>query len=410
MVVMTSPLRAGPLLSADEFAHVRRRTIFECCKWDPQFEDVRTLAPFPLVLEVQTWRSLAADAVELGRETLAAEAELLLRPDLHANLSLSRPVRRALQQAAQAGATHGIARTLRFDFHPTAEGWRISEVNSDVPGGFIEAQGFTTLMAETCPDLRPTGSPADVLFESITAAIGPRASIGLIHATAYSDDRQVMTYLQQAFERRGATTHLVSPHQVAWTGGRASLSCDWGNGPLDALVRFYPAEWLPELPHRSDWTHYFAGGRTPLCNPATALLTQSKRLPLVWDQLETPLPTWRRCLPETRSPREVDWRSNGTWLVKPALGRVGEDVAVRSAMSATAWRRIARSARWFPRHWVAQRQFESLSVETPLGPMHVCLGIFVIDGRAAGIYGRMARVPLIDARAYDVAVLIDAED
>jgi glutathionylspermidine synthase len=407
---MTPSLRAGPLLAAADFAHVRRRTIFECCKWDPQFEDVRTLAPFPLVLDTATWRRLAADAVELGRETLAAEAELLQRPDLHADLCLPRRVRHALQQAMRVGPTPGTARTLRFDFHPTADGWRISEVNSDVPGGFIEAQGFTRLMAQASPRLRPAGSPADVLAESITAAIGPRASVGLVHATAYSDDRQVMTYLQRAFERRGATTHLVSPQQVAWTGGRASLSCDWGNGPLDALLRFYPAEWLPELPYRSDWTHFFAGGRTPLCNPATALLTQSKRLPLVWDRLETPLPTWRRCLPETRSPRDVDWRSNGIWLVKPALGRVGEDVAVRGATSATAWRRIDRSARWFPRHWVAQRRFESVPVETPLGPMHVCLGIFVIDGRAAGIYGRMARVPLIDARAYDVAVLIDAED
>ena len=407
---MTAPLRAGPLLAADEFAHVRRRTIFECCKWDPQFEDVRTLAPFPLVLDAETWRALAVDAVQLGRETLAVESELLQRPDLHAELSLAHSVRRALQQALQAGATPGIARTLRFDFHPTAEGWRISEVNSDVPGGFIEAQGFTALMAEVCPHLRPAGMPADVLVESVTAAIGPRAAIGLVHATAYSDDRQVMTYLQQAFERRGTMTHLVSPQQVAWTGGRATLSCDWGNGLLDALVRFYPAEWLPELSRRSDWMHYFAGGQTPLCNPATALLTQSKRLPLVWDRLQTPFPTWRRCLPETRSPRGVDWRSNGTWLVKPALGRVGEDVAVRGATPATAWRRIARSARWFPRHWVAQRRFESLPVETPLGPMHVCLGIFVIGGRAAGIYGRMARVPLIDARAYDVAVLIHTED
>jgi hypothetical protein len=42
--------------------------------------------------------------------------------------------------------------------------------------------------------------------------------------------------------------------------------------------------------------------------------------------------------------------------------------------------------------------------------MHVCLGVFVVDGRAAGTYGRMARVPLIDARAYDVAVLVDLQE
>lgn len=29
---------------------------------------------------------------------------------------------------------HG-PRFLRFDFHPTEEGWRLSEANTDVPGG-----------------------------------------------------------------------------------------------------------------------------------------------------------------------------------------------------------------------------------------------------------------------------------
>jgi hypothetical protein len=33
--------------------------------------------------------------------------------------------------------------------------------------------------------------------------------------------------------------------------------------------------------------------------------------------------------------------------------------------------------------------------------------VYVIDGRAAGIYARVARKPLIDGRAQDAAVLID---
>jgi len=34
-----------------------------------------------------------------------------------------------------------------------------------------------------------------------------------------------------------------------------------------------------------------------------------------------------------------------------------------------------------------------------------CLGVYTLDARVIGAYGRLARVPLIDARAADAAVL-----
>jgi glutathionylspermidine synthase len=409
MVDVTAQLRAGALLPPDVFQPLRRRAIFECCKWDPQFEDVATLAPFPLVIGAADWQSLAHSAESLARETLAVEDELLRRPDLHRELGLPSPVRRVLRQSRN-DATAGIARTLRFDFHPTPDGWRISEVNSDVPGGFIEAQGFTALVAEACSQLQPTGRPATALAEAVAFAVPARGVVGLVHATAYTDDRQVMIYLERELRNCGLQTHLLSPQQLRWKNGCAALDNAEAGAPLDALVRFYPAEWLPALPRHAEWTHFFTAGRTPVCNPAVALLTQSKRWPLVWDRLETPLPAWRQLLPETRAPRRTDARSNADCVLKPALGRVGEDLALRGVTPPVLQRRIVRAARWFPRHWVAQRRFESVPVETPLGPMHVCLGVFVVDGRAAGTYGRMARVPLIDARAYDVAVLVDLQE
>jgi glutathionylspermidine synthase len=409
MVDVTGPLRAGALLPPDVFEPIRRRAIFDCCKWDPQFEDVATLSPFPIVIGAADWQSLAHSAESLARETLAVEDELLRRPDLHRELGLPSSVRRVLRQSRH-DATPGIARTLRFDFHPTPDGWRISEVNSDVPGGFIEAQGFTALVAEAYPHLQPTGRPATALAEAVASAVPARGLVGLVHATAYTDDRQVMIYLERELRTRGLRTRLLSPQQLCWRNGLAALNYADNSASLDALVRFYPAEWLPALPRRAGWTHFFASGRTPLCNPGSALLTQSKRWPLLWDRLQTSLPMWRKLLPETRAPRRAEPRSNTDWVLKPALGRVGEDLALDGVTPAPLQRRIARAVRWFPRHWVAQRRFESVPVVTPLGPMHVCLGVFVIDGRAAGIYGRMARVPLIDARAYDVAVLVDSQE
>ena len=54
---------------------------------------------------------------------------------------------------------------------------------------------------------------------------------------------------------------------------------------------------------------------------------------------------------------------------------------------------------------MAQRRFEAVALEHDGEVLYPCLGVYVIDGQAAGIYGRVARRPLIDARSRDVAVL-----
>jgi hypothetical protein len=68
-------------------------------------------------------------------------------------------------------------------------------------------------------------------------------------------------------------------------------------------------------------------------------------------------------------------------------------------------RRIARAAFWWPRAWVAQRRFDLVPVDVAGIPMFPCLGVYTVDGRVAGAYARVARLPLIDARASDAAVL-----
>jgi hypothetical protein len=72
------------------------------------------------------------------------------------------------------------------------------------------------------------------------------------------------------------------------------------------------------------------------------------------------------------------------------------------------WRRIAQSARWFPRFWVAQRRFDIVPVETSLGRVYPTFGVYVINERACGIYARCAASSLIDYRSHEAAVLIEA--
>lgn len=393
---------AGPV-ARELYDEIRVQTMFECNKWDAQYEDVATLAPYAIVLERAAWDELQGLAEALARETLAAEKELLARPDLQRRLGLGRAIEKQLA-AQHAPPACEMARVMRFDFHATAQGWKISEVNSDVPGGFIESSGFSELVRACFPELGTAGDVRRAYAGAVKDALPAGATIGLLHATAYTDDRQVMIYLAHELANAGLQPLLLSPADLEWNDGRASMA---GSGePLDGILRFYPAEWLPNLPRRAEWRHFFRGSRTLLSNPATALLTQSKRFPLVWDELEAPLPVWRSLLPATRDAAGIRWRDREAWVLKPSLGRVGELVGIRGVNTEKEWRLVEKRIRWERRYWVAQERFDATSIEVGGQPAYPSLGVFVIGERAVGIYGRVAPRPLIDARASDVAVLV----
>lgn len=401
-----TPYIAGDALPREVFRKLRLRTIFECFKWDPQVEDTSVLAPFPIFLSKQAWSELAQLAGQLAQETLAAELEILQRPELLKALALPRTIWKLLAGTAADPAAWKIhPRVMRFDFHFTTEGWRISEVNSDVPGGFIEADGFTQLMAETC-DAEATGRPAARLAEALISSVrAPEPSIAFVHASAYSDDRQVVTCLAREIERRGGKAVLVDPSQVHWKDNRAFIRSNWFNGEVRALYRFFPAEWLPNLKRTAPWQNYFTDAAIPQCNPGLSLISQSKRFGIFLPQLQTPVPAWKSLLPETRDVRGLDTRSRD-WVFKPALGRVGEAIGMHGITPQKEARQIRRNLFFFPGAWVAQRRFEMLPLATPVGPQYLCLGVYTIDGVAAGIYGRCSPRPIINHAARDVAVLL----
>jgi hypothetical protein len=73
---------------------------------------------------------------------------------------------------------------------------------------------------------------------------------------------------------------------------------------------------------------------------------------------------------------------------------------------AREWRRAFWSATINPRQWIAQRKFEPAPVESPIGDVYPCIGVYTIDGRACGAYTRISTSPVIDHRAIDVALLL----
>ena len=401
-------LRAESALDPKIFAAVRRRVAVEGYKWDSQVGDVTALASFPLVMKRSIWEKLATWAERLSGETTEAEKEILGRAEFLGVLGLPRALEQILAEDAPLTPTAG--RVIRFDFHFTTEGWRISEANSDVPGGFSEASYFTALMAEYFSDLKLAGNPGAIWSDSLASVAKPGGVVALLFAPGYMEDCQVVSFLAARLRERGCLAHLAKPEQICWHNGQAHLTASWHRGPLDAIVRFYQAEWLARLPHEPGWRHLFRGGKTPTANPAPAVISESKRFPLVWQKVKAALPTWRALLPETRDPRNAPWSSDDGWLVKSAMCNTGDTVSIRSSMPRNQWLQTRLRVSLSPHKWVAQRRFESVPVSTPIGSRHFCVGVYTVNGRAAGAYARLAEKPLIDFAAVDVALLIEEDD
>jgi glutathionylspermidine synthase len=407
--VAANPIRAGERLAPKRWREIRERAIFEFCKWDVQCEDHCVLANFPLLIDPETVRFLSQKTEALAREALAAEAEILERPELLRQLELPKAIQEALERSPGMSLASRELRVMRFDFHFTSQGWRISEANADVPGGFIEAGAWNSLFAAECSNASAPENPSRAYADAIRAVSGENGLVALVHATAYSDDRQVMMYLARAFREQGMRAVLCSPAHLGWGGGYAEINASFASGHPDVIVRFFPAEWLPNLPTTCLWQSYFGDSKTPLSNPGGALVSQTKRFPLVWEHLKTDIATWRGFLPETRCLSKMNDTLDEAWVLKPALGRVGEGVSIKGVTAKDEFEHVARLARKQPKQWVAQRRFEIVAVDSDDKLRFPCIGVFTIGGKACGFYGRISESPIIDRDARDVAVLVSDE-
>jgi glutathionylspermidine synthase len=375
------------------------------CKWDVQIGDLTGLAPFALFITNSTWRQLATWAEQLTEEALAAERAVLAKPSLLSELALPRALRQLLRSGA-AAPTPAAARVMRFDFHPTTQGWRISEVNSDVPGGYIEATHFAALIASHYPEARLPRDPTARVVEALLSAASTVGSVALLCAPGHMEDQQVVSHIARHLAIRGIATVQVSPHQLHWVMGHAELATGGSRQRIGAIFRFFQAEWLAQLPQRKTWEPLFIGGKTPVVNPGLAVLSESKRLPLLWDHLALPMTTWRRLLPETRAPQDASWHRDDSWLLKQAYCNTGDHVYIRPLMTKRAWSWLRWQLCWHADRWVAQRRFEAVPVDSPVGPLFPCIGIYTVDGQAAGVYARASPHRIIDGTAMDIAVLI----
>jgi glutathionylspermidine synthase len=236
------------------------------------------------------------------------------------------------------------------------------------------------------------------------AAVGERGQVALLSAPGFLEDQQVTSFLANELESRGISTFLIQdPSQLIWKDGAAYVCSKRGERRLDAIVRFYQAEWLARLSDASGWRRLFGNCATIIVNAGTSVLTESKRFPLIWEKLSSRLDTWRTFMPESREPA---WNLADDWVLKAAFSNTGDEIHLRELVSSTQWKRLKWTVLRNPRAWVAQRRFETVPIASDSGWLYPCIGVYTINGQAAGIYGRVSKRPVVDYSAMDAVVLI----
>lgn len=399
----------------DKYEEYRLTLMFDCYKWDPQFLDNNTIAKYALVITREEHEELERLTEQLDVETREAEIFLNHHLELTKPLALPKSVSNEIKKMKNYEPEKHI-RLMRYDFHPTIEGkWAVSEVNSDVPGGFAEGTLMPKAALELLEDMLEDKnywfkSFGDVLVKAIVEKVATNGRIMLVHCTSYSDDRQVMQFLGDRLKREGFQVIYGAADHLAFRNNKAFSILDGNEGEVDAIIRFTPLEWLTEIKPKR-WQGYF-DTTTVSCNHPVAIFAQTKRFPLVWDVLEQNgirMSVWRELLPETLEVKDAKGKEG--YIFKPACGRVGEKISIKEACVEDEYKKIIADVRKHPKKYLAQKRFNSKPLAGENGEeFHVCLGSYTVDGKHAGYYARISASPRIDSNAADIPVLIEGKE
>ena len=394
----------------DMYNEYKLDVMLDCYKWDPQFCDNNTVAKYALVLSEKEHEELKLLTEKLIKET--TEAENFLNKNLKYTKALEIPnkFRSDIKSMKNYNPDKHI-RLMRFDFHPTLENkWAVSEVNSDVPGGFAEATLMNRKSLEYLSNENYYAiSFGDFLADAIKKKVRQEGRIMLVHCTSYSDDRQVMQFLGDKLSGMGYEVIYAAADQLKFENCKAISILNNREGEVDGIIRFSPLEWVADMKTKN-WHGYF-DTETVSCNHPIAIFAQTKRFPFVWDLLESKgidLSTWRELLPETLEVN--DKKVDDKFIYKPVYGRVGENISIKEACKDDEYKKILKDVKRHPKKYLAQKKFNSRPLTNEDGEeFHVCIGSYGVENSHAGYYARISRSPRIDSYAADIPVLIEKE-
>ncbi len=395
-------------ISEDKYYDYRINAMFDCYKWDPQFCDSNTLSKYVLVLTKKENEEVIKLTEKLDKETRQAEEYLNKNKKLAKKLLLPKKIIEKIPNMKTYDKEQNV-RLMRYDFHPSVEGnWVVTEVNSDVPGGFAESSLLPDLARKTiCRRDLEYNSFGDRMVEAINDKLNRKGIIFLVHCTCFSDDRQVMQYMGDRLKKEGYKVIYGAADHINFKNKKAYSILDNNTEEIDMIIRFTPLEWLIQMKPRR-WDGYF-DTITKSCNHPISIYAQSKRFPFVWKDLEKAgisMETWKSLLPETLEVKKIGSREG--FIYKPIYGRVGERISIKEACKGDEYIKILKDVKKHPKQYLAQKKFQSMPIKSEdKEEYHICLGSYTIEGKHAGYYARMSLYPRIDSYASDIPVLVE---
>jgi hypothetical protein len=397
--------------------------------WDAFFAGERRVDVLPLVLSERLHRG-AVEAAEGVVAAIDATAKIAHEDPAEADRYGYHPDVTRLVRASWKAGDH--AACARVDLLLGDDGvWRACEVNADCPGGHNEAFGLPRLAraAGFEDGSNPTTLLEDVAQRLAAAARcedGQQGDVGMIFATAWAEDLQICALLKRALAKMGVNAILAPPTAPRLHDGALTI----GGKPIRALYRYFPTEYMEGQTNLDDLALAVERGLVRTVPSFSQMYAQSKlafaRAWALRDRLdETSRRAIGRFMPETVELGEIDparvLAEREDWVLKRALGRVGDQVFVGILTSQAYWKGLvdelsaletagaAGSAGIEREAWIAQRWVKQRPIPTPFGDRFVTLGAYVLDGRFVGYFARITPVSHVSHDALCVPVFVREE-
>ncbi len=406
----------GPDLLADR--RVLRELRERWLVWDAFVGGQPRVDLRPLVLSPALHRAAVTASEAVARAVGRAAAMAHDDDDERARYGFDADV---LRLAAASRAAGDEASLVRVDLLLGADGGlHACEINADCPGGHNEAAGLAALLRAS--GYRAAIDPSDNLA-AITGAImaiatredGSRGAVALLHSTAYAEDLQVCALLQRALARAGVLAVLASPTAPVRTGRGLAV----GDVEVSALYRYFPTEYMAGQRNVGAIADAVRAGQVRTLTSFAHVFAQSKlSLARAWARLgclgAADAAAVRAHVPESREvgdvPRAELVGDRTGWVVKRALGRVGDQVFVGPIVDDASWADLVDEVlarRAAGERWIAQRAVPQRAVRTPFGDRLVTLGVYVLEGRFVGYFARLTEESHCSHDALCVPVLVD---
>jgi glutathionylspermidine synthase len=376
-------LASGDPLSEPSLAHDLAQRFLV---WDAFVAGRRRVDVHPMVLP---WAHHEA-AVRTAEEVVRAVGEVAERahgdPNERARYRFDADVLRLANASRAAGDRASLMRVdLLLD---EAGGWCACEINADCPGGHNEALGLPRL-ARAAGFV--TGRDPTHVVPGLVArlrAMADGGAVGLLLATGYAEDLQVCALIARELERQGTPALLAPPTAPRLRGGELCI----GERPVRALYRYFPTEWMSGQHNVEDIACAIEKKCVRTLTSPAHIYSQSKlAFARAWAAFAP------AGIPETHELSEIPAHhlvsDRAEWVVKRAMGRVGDEVFVGALFAEGDWGRLVERALGLAdkgQSWIAQRFIRQQRIPTPWGDRLVTLGAYVADGRFAGYFARLS--------------------